>query len=130
MSSNPEDPFSTELLQSSSGQLHPDTGINDIVNDHCRPTLNIPDDVFRDLLTSPFPYLIRAVVNNGNWSLNVFSKLPGQTDPSMIRRNNNDVIAGQAVLFTVAGKQAGGLKVIHWNVEETLNLGSMKINGD
>ena len=101
-------------------------GVDHVVKQDAVLTLNIADDVHDLALVG----LLAALVNDSQIHVQLLSEGAGAGDRADIRRNNDHVLALFAELLGVVVNEDGvAVEVIHGDVKEALDLGSVQVHG-
>ena len=113
---------STIAFQNFSSFREGAASVQNVIDQDCLFTFDISDDV-----TLTAFRIILCIINDGNWSIKIFSKTTSTFYTRVFRTNNNHIGASQPFVTVVFCKKWNCIEVIYRNVKESLNLNGMEI---
>src|SRR5438874_11894228 len=115
---------STTLGQGCRGVAQSSCRVDDVVDEDAVAPGDLPDDVHHLRNTCP----LTALVDNGKVGIEAAGNVPGAHDAPDIGGDNDQVLA-RVVLSNVLHQYRGGEQIVGRDIEETLDLSGMEVEG-
>ena len=100
--------------------------INHIINQDTCFTFNVTNDIHN--LRSVHFINTTTFINDSDWCFQTLSKFTRSSNTTMIWRNNNHIITRKTSTIKIICDKRRSHQMIHWDIKESLNLRSMKVN--